>query len=44
MKKLLFWIRKGIRRDRNCSGCCVTCEYFKICSEDIEYKEEDNSL
>lgn len=34
MVKLIYWIKKNIRKDKQCSKCCMVCEYYEICKED----------
>ena len=33
--KLLFYIKKEIRRDEQCHCCCLWCKYYSICKEDL---------
>lgn len=39
MKRFVFWINRIIFKKRYCNQFCPTCEYYKICSEEIIYED-----
>lgn len=34
MKKITFWIKKNIKKNRKCKCFCPNCEYYEICKND----------
>ncbi len=34
MKRFIYWLKKTIKRDKNCGGCCLSCRYYETCRED----------
>lgn len=34
LKKFLFWIRKNIKRDKQCRCFCPMCQYYLTCKND----------
>lgn len=34
MERLIYWIKRAFRNQKNCSKCCVICKYYETCKED----------
>ena len=36
MERIFYWIRKTIKRNKQCKCCCITCDYYDLCKIDTE--------
>ena len=32
--RLWYWIRKTVLHAKECSKCCIMCEYYEVCKND----------
>ena len=34
MEKLIYYIKKTFRKNKQCKGCCVVCKYYDVCKSE----------
>ena len=34
MERIFYWLRKTVKRNKQCKCLCMTCEYYDLCRMD----------
>lgn len=35
VERIKYWVRKTIKRDKQCKRLCLCCEFYEECKSDI---------
>ena len=43
MERMLYWLKKIVKRNKQCRCFCGSCEYYDMCKADREEEENEQT-